>query len=310
MGHMKMCLSRDPDIVAQERLQFEATNDSKCQATFGYQNLSEANTLGSGMKPSEEMDEKTSSVFCSDGEDEFPFLSNKSKSDENSDSIKKEVSVSEELEFDVTHLAESKLRDDSKSEEKEELNKMNELEDPVKLETEPDIDIDDLIAPVKKRRIRNKIPIVAKVCPICAKEVKYLNGHIKDVHTEAPPENHICNHCGKVFSKIKKLRGHIDAAHKVQPSMCDICSQVFKNLHSLRGHKRKVHEEVSEVTCPSCFKLFDTKLKLYYHERAVHTLEDSKCQACGRTYKNKNLLQKHQKVYHNLCSLFRFLVTF
>jgi hypothetical protein len=248
--------------------------------------------------------------------------------------VKQESAVSEELDLYISHIVESKLDGYRKSEENEYSNQIDELEGVIKVETEPDID--EILTPVKKRirirnktpvpvvakacpicakevkylnghikdvhtetpRIRTKTPVVAKVCPICAKEVKYLNGHIKDVHTETPAENHICNHCGKVFSKAKKLRGHIDAAHKVEPTMCDICSQVFKNPHALRGHRRKVHEQIGEVTCPSCFKVFENKLKLYDHERAVHTLQDSKCQACGKTYKNKNLLQKHVKVYH------------
>ena len=153
----------------------------------------------------------------------------------------------------------------------------------------------------KLKTLRGHIDSVHKipeVCPICAKEVKYLNGHIKDVHTDTPPGNHSCNQCGKVFSKLKKLRGHVDAVHKVQPTMCDICSQEFKNIHALRGHKAKVHGNIDEVSCPSCFKVFETRLKLYYHERAVHTFEDAVCQVCGKTYKNKNLLQKHVKVYH------------
>jgi KRAB domain-containing zinc finger protein len=106
----------------------------------------------------------------------------------------------------------------------------------------------------------------------------------------------------KIIFAMKKLRGHVDAVHKVQPTLCDICSQVFKNVHALRVHKRKLHEEVSLVSCPSCSKVFENKIKLYDHKRAVHTLKDSKCPDCGKTYKNKNLLQKHVKVYHkDLC---------
>jgi hypothetical protein len=156
----------------------------------------------------------------------------------------------------------------------------------------------DMVVKSPKKRIRKRYPVLPKNCPICSKEVKYLNDHIKDVHSDKPPENLICNDFGKVFSKRKKLRSLIAAVHRVQPTKCDICSQEFKNLHSLRGHKAKVHETISKVTCPTCSKEFETKLKLYYHERAVHTLEVSKCEACGKTYKNKFLLQKHVKVNH------------
>ena len=121
---------------------------------------------------------------------------------------------------------------------------------------------------------------------------------LKDVHTETPPENHTCYHCGKVFTKLKKLRGHIDAVHKVQPTNCDICSREFKNIHAMRGHKAKMHESITNVSCPSCSKVLGTRLKLYYHKRAVHTLEASRCEACGKTYKNKFLLRSHFKFNH------------
>eukprot|EP00092_Neocalanus_flemingeri_P020408 GFUD01022108.1.p1 GENE.GFUD01022108.1~~GFUD01022108.1.p1 ORF type:complete len:405 (+),score=105.01 GFUD01022108.1:60-1274(+) len=184
--------------------------------------------------------------------------------------------------------------------EVEELNMVEELCNIIKIEAEPEPEPQWMASVIKKGpRIRKRIPLVVKVCPICAKEVKDLSNHIKDMHTETPGY-HICNQCGKVFNKIKRLKGHIDTAHKEQPVVCDICSKVFKHLHSLRCHKRKVHIpiEIIEAKCPSCPKIFDTNAKLYYHKRSVHTLEDSKCHLCGKTYKNKSLLHKHQKVYH------------
>eukprot|EP00092_Neocalanus_flemingeri_P030150 GFUD01032728.1.p1 GENE.GFUD01032728.1~~GFUD01032728.1.p1 ORF type:complete len:437 (+),score=88.72 GFUD01032728.1:186-1313(+) len=335
------CLSRDPEIIAQERLQIELSLQSKYQP-FVHTNEMEFNVSGSGTNPKSEVMVAVSIKSCKEMDEKIPSLYDENKSEDDHLDIKQDIDVGE-------------LKTDRKSEEKEALNKIEEGEGLVKIETEPDID-EFLTPPVQKRRRLNinKIPAVAQVCPICAKEVKYLNGHIKEVHTETPHENHICNDCGKafgtkkklrghidtihkmqptmcpicakevkylnahikivhtdtpaknlicddcgkVFSTSKKLRGHVNATHKMLPSMCEICCQVLKNPHSLRGHKRKVHEEINEVTCPSCFKVFDTQQKLYYHERAVHTLEDSRCEACGRTYKNRNLLQKHQRVYH------------
>jgi len=177
----------------------------------------------------------------------------------------------------------------------------------IKAEILPVFNEVNYLSPLKERPIdslkalRRNFDTVHKdhtVCPICAKKVKYLNGHIKQQHTETPNENHVCNDCGKVFTQIRKLRAHTNAVHKVQLSMCDICSQEFKNTHALRSHKAKVHENIIKVNCPSCSKVCDTRLKLYFHERAVHTSEESPCQVCGKIYKNKNLLQKHIRVYH------------
>ena len=270
--HTLMCLSRDPDVVDKERRLYEATVTKNLEL---YPPMM-SNTAFKHNISSNDAEEKFSETKESDSKQSLE--------------VKQEINVPVTEELLSFNSHEQKL--ESKNEEKVLFN-----EDAIKIETEPDID--PVFENTKKRkRKKNNDPVVAKVCPICAKEVKYLNGHIKDVHTETPHEKHVCNHCGKVFAKIKKLRGHIDAVHKVQPTMCDICSQEFKNLHALRGHKAKVHEIINEVICPSCSKVFETRLKLYYHERAVHTLEDSRCQACGKTYKNRNLLQKHIKVYH------------
>jgi len=303
--HTLMCLSRDPDVVEKERQMYEASIKYQMQ----YQKIEIDNNTS--ISNSEEQGK-----LCKEDSTE-----NEVKYQVEEETLNKEVpeedyllDVKEENDSDVDDTAADNMEESSQfiqsMDEGTEIFKPPEpseslwndgdgmdilKKDVIKIESQPDIM--PVVCNVKKRN-RIKTPTVAKVCPICAKEVKYLNGHIKEVHTETPPENHICNHCGKIFSKIKKLRGHIDAVHKVQPTMCDICSLEFKNLHALRGHKAKVHEVMSEVACPTCSKVFETRLKLYYHERAVHTLEHAKCPVCFKTYKNRNLLQKHVKVYH------------
>jgi len=327
--HTLMCLSRDPDVVEKERQLYEAS--LKLGLSRDQDIYEKERQLYEASLKHEMQCQKTENDY--DKSNEIPEEERKFHEEDNSenevkyqkeeDTLNKHVTeedylldVKEENESDVdendTGVDEMEtpsqyippMNDATGIFEPPELNQalwnngdgMDILKrDVIKIETQPDIE--PLVCNVKKRK-RTKTVAVAKVCPICAKEVKYLNGHIKEVHTETPPENHICNHCGKIFTKIKKLRGHIDAVHKVQPTMCDICSQEFKNLHALRGHKAKVHEVMSEVACPTCSKIFETRLKLYYHERAVHTLEHAKCPVCFKTYKNRNLLQKHIKVYH------------
>jgi len=163
-----------------------------------------------------------------------------------------------------------------------------------KVKTEP-----DLFDESSKIRVRKRI---SKKCPICGKEMKNVHSHIANVHKETLPEDHTCNHCGKVFSKSENLRAHCNAVHKVQPATCDICLKELKNQHALRGHKKRVHERISKESCPSCFKVFDNKLKLYFHVRAVHTLEDSICQTCGKNFKNKFSLKKHLSEYHRMAT--------
>ena len=154
-----------------------------------------------------------------------------------------------------------------------------------------------------KRQVHDKVhklrkqlipPSEPQLCPVCAKEVRDLRGHIRNQHTEIPRGNFECNECGKVFDMSKKLSYHKSAIHRKIPSMCTVCSQVLKNPHALRSHMRMVHEERSDQTCPICFKTFETKLKLYFHNRAVHKSKDTTCESCGKAFRSKNLLEKHQ----------------
>ena len=162
--------------------------------------------------------------------------------------VKLETEQSEELNNYGVPIEEENIQEYSEFEEMDIFGGHSFNKDGIEnIQTDPDI-----LLKSPKKRIRKSYPVIPKNCPICSKEVKYLNDHIKDVHSEKPPEHLICNDCGKVFSKRKKLRGHIAAVHRVQPTKCDICSQEFKNLHSLRGHKAKVHESISKVTCPTC----------------------------------------------------------
>ena len=257
--HVRECLLKDPEVVAQDRLYFDAV-EKKRQEQHQLQAKDSGNlTVNKFQTPNNEQ----------------------------------EYNDSYSPEQEYNDVPRPDYKDDIKKEGTAEVDIM---ENAVKIETEPDIS--EILNGAKKLKKKYVYPIVAKVCPICAKEVKYLNEHIKSLHTETD-EIHICNQCGKVCGKLRQLRDHLDSTHKNEPSLCDICSKVFKNARSLRNHKKKVHEDVGEVNCPSCSKVFDTKAKLYNHEKAVHLIENSMCQACGKTYKNRSLLKKHLKVYHN-----------
>ena len=145
---------------------------------------------------------------------------------------------------------------------------------------------------------RNQSVREPKICPICAKSVVYLNGHMRDVHSDKPDGIFPCSECGKIYVSKKKLNDHCITAHREDPKMCTVCSTVFKNGHALRGHMRTIHEDKTEHTCPICFKTFETKMKMYGHNRIVHQRIRSvpvKCNPCGVTYKNKTLLKSHQR---------------
>ena len=103
----------------------------------------------------------------------------------------------------------------------------------------------------------------------------------------------ICPFCGKLATKE-----HIEYVHRVQPVQCDICLAELKNKRALRNHKNKVHAPPEILTCKDCGQIFDNKIKLYAHNYAVHSYQESRCEWCNGTYKNKKLLQAHKRVMH------------
>jgi len=164
----------------------------------------------------------------------------------------------------------------------------------------------------------------SKLCPICAKETKRLSAHMAEVHPKDEGE-YPCNDCDKIFISKRKLQKHVTNVHcgkpkrlcpycsklgsehhiytcKVaqnqDPVKCDVCSKELKNKEALRGHKRKVHGKQVMVECPVCYQVFETQYKLYNHTYAVHNTEDSRCEFCGGSYKNRKLLQAHKRVSH------------
>ena len=258
--HVRECLMKDPEVVAQERLYFDAVENKR-------QELHQLQANASGnLNMNKDLTQNDSYLLEQESNDRYL----------------------PEQEYNDRYLPKPEDKDNIKTE-------IDRMEHVVKIETEPDIS--EMIHGAKKPRKKYVYPVESKICPICAKEVKYLNQHIESLHTETD-KIHICNQCGKVCGKLRQLRDHLDTTHKNEPSLCDICSKVFKNARSLRNHKKKVHEGIGEVNCPSCNKVFESKAKLYNHEKAVHLIQNSMCQACGKTYKNRSLLTKHLRVYH------------
>merc|ERR1719508_669340 len=91
---------------------------------------------------------------------------------------------------------------------------------------------------MKKQIKRNKIPVVAKACPICAKEVKYLYQHMKDVHETQGTELGIN---GLVAPVIKRRKRNIIP---VVAKACTICGKEVKYLYQ---HMKNVHTDTEDA---------------------------------------------------------------
>ena len=162
------------------------------------------------------------------------------------------------------------------------------------------------------------------LCPICAKKTKCLSSHMYEYHPKDEGE-YPCNDCDKIFISKRKLQKHVINVHSVKakqlcpycsklgsqnhiwtckmnqnqdPVKCEVCFKELKNKEALRGHMRKVHAPQVIVECQVCHQVFDTEYKLYNHTYAVHNIQESRCEFCGGSYKNRKLLQAHKRVSH------------
>eukprot|EP00092_Neocalanus_flemingeri_P005910 GFUD01006363.1.p1 GENE.GFUD01006363.1~~GFUD01006363.1.p1 ORF type:complete len:211 (+),score=36.09 GFUD01006363.1:1-633(+) len=84
-----------------------------------------------------------------------------------------------------------------------------------------------------------------KVCPICAKVVRKLGSHIKDVHTETPPGHHPCGECGKVYETKRKLYFHDRRVHQMMENTKFEPGELpLENKHLLQTNQRLLHQPV------------------------------------------------------------------
>ena len=139
------------------------------------------------------------------------------------------------------------------------------------------------------------------VCEYCAKEFKSTNikNHIKEMHINFIETK--CPKCGKVFPKRKSMLDHVRTVHSEEKGVCDVCSKTFENKTYLQRHIRTAHSD-SDIffPCTHCFKKFKSNALLRNHIKIVHIVNNVECAVCGKVYKNKLLLDKHNRKYHRI----------
>ena len=138
-----------------------------------------------------------------------------------------------------------------------------------------------------------------ELCSTCGKLYKSKYGlslHIKSVH-EKELKYH-CNVCNKGFNTLWNYKGHLASHDKVLREKCDTCEAVFQYKKSLVAHKkicRINNQEESEIVCSTCKTKFTTKDALREHTYAIHEARTLPCQHCGKRYKWRSSLSKHQQ---------------
>ncbi|KAK7790121.1 hypothetical protein R5R35_006488 [Gryllus longicercus] len=123
----------------------------------------------------------------------------------------------------------------------------------------------------------------------------------KDV-MELPAKNRFpCSQCDKTFQTKQSYEVHLKAIHEGQkPFICEICSKMFAYHNSLKAHMTVHEEQRTEkgYPCEVCGKTFNHPSSVIYHKEAEHNNgRRFVCNKCGKGFKHKQLLQRHQLVH-------------
>ena len=103
-----------------------------------------------------------------------------------------------------------------------------------------------------------------------------------------------CDKCGKVFSRLRYLRKHMDTHRTEKKHVCDECGISFKSRTYLSVH-RKIHRD-KQIQCNQCEFTSCINAAIHAH-RQIHNQGSVLCDICGNAYSDRSTLNKHKRVH-------------
>jgi KRAB domain-containing zinc finger protein len=113
------------------------------------------------------------------------------------------------------------------------------------------------------------------------------------MHTNKYP--YPCDLCGKGFSCQSALEKHNRVDTGERPYVCKVCNKFFAQKSALNVHQR-VHTGHRPYTCHVCSISFSEKSTLKKHQ-VVHTEKRPFTCVCNKSFKGKNHLRNHIRLY-------------